>query len=171
MASNKVKCPHCGEQLERDEAIPFRKRYYHDDCLFEAVGEDEYDKHMFYLDFQTVVNRVPAVVEWTQCERLIDNGWSWRRVHDVFMYTYVVEEKPISNEHGTIGILPYMEFRAKEFLKVKWEADDHNLNAPIEEEEEIVVYTGANHVPHKPSRNKPKADIDSIINDDNLWED
>lgn len=169
----KVKCPVCEKQIERDDlhTIPYKKRYYCEDCFCDSFPEDEVEKHFFYLDFQDVVGRIPAQLEWLQCNKLVDAGWNWRRIHDVFMYTYVIEEKPISNEHGTIGILPYMEFKAKEFLKIKWEADEHNGAVAIEDEEEIVVYTSANHIPHKSGRNKPKADIDSIINDDDLWED
>lgn len=169
----KVKCPVCEKQIERDsmQTIPYKKRYYCEDCFCDNFSEDEVSKHFFYLDFQAVIGRVPAQLEWLQCNKLLDAGWSWRKIHDVFMYTYKIEENRISEEHGTIGVLPYVEFRAKTFLKLKWDADDHNVNVPVEDEVEEVVYTSANHIVKQPIRTKPKADIEAILNNDDLWED
>ena len=61
----KVKCPNCGKMINREEGIPYNKRYYcNDDCLFEAIGEDLYDQHMFYLHFQRIFDRIPSNLEW-----------------------------------------------------------------------------------------------------------
>ena len=81
----KVKCPNCGKMINREEGIPYNKRYYcNDDCLFEAIGEDLYDQHMFYLHFQRVFNRIPSNLEWIQCTKMVkEEGWTWHKIEDV----------------------------------------------------------------------------------------
>ena len=35
-----VKCPVCGEMLEKDGAVPYKSRYYHVECFESHFKED-----------------------------------------------------------------------------------------------------------------------------------
>lgn len=164
----KVKCPHCQEQIEKDGAVPYNKRYYCYDCFWEAFKEEECEKHFFYLTFQKIIGRVPLNLEWIQCNKLIDDGWSWSKIEDVFYYTYKIECKQVTEEYGTIGILPYVELRAKRFYEDKWNADSSNHETVVEVADRIVYTSNA---VIKPSKTKKQhKNIDRLLEDDNLWD-
>ena len=159
-----VKCPICGEELPKEEAVPFRKRYYHRECFEEAFDEDEVEKHYFYLTFQEITGRVPSTQEWVQAKRLVDDEkWTWNKVEDIFYYTYVIENTPVNNEHGTIGILPFVDLRAKAFFEKKWNADNYE---PIEQKD-VVVY-GKQF--EKKTKQKELKDIDRLVGSEDLWD-
>lgn len=162
----KVKCPHCGEQLNREEGVPFRKRYYHDDCLYEAIGEVEYDKHMFYLHYQRIFNRMPSNLEWIQCDRMIEqDGWTWNRLEDVMEYVFEIEHFTESEEYGAIGILPYYELRAKQFFKKMWEVrESETFNTEQDEEEVICQQVNSKDI----IKQKEIKDVDRLWEDEDL---
>ena len=163
----KVVCPHCKQQLNREEGIPFRKRYYHDNCLYEAVGEVEYDKHMFYLHFQRIFNRVPSNLEWIQCDKMIEQQWTWHKIEDVMEYVYEIEHLDESEEHGAIGILPYYELRAKQFFKKLWEVQESESFNTDDDEEDIVCQQINSRSFTKRKENK---DLDDIWEDEDLFD-
>ena len=104
--------------------------------------------------------------EFIQCRNLIKDGWNWQKITDVFYYTYVIENTPESLEHGTIGILPYMELKAKAFYRTKWEADESNEGVEIDEEP-IVLY---GRQIRKPKPKKKSKDIDRLVGSDDVWD-
>lgn len=159
-----VKCLVCGEYLPREEAVPYRKRYCHKACFEASYSEDEVDKTYFNLTFQKVAGRVPTTQEWVQANQLIDNeGWTWNKIEDVFYYTYVIENRQISKEQGAIGLLPYMELRAKAFYEKKWKASDYE---PVEQKD-VVVYGKQIRKEHKQKETK---DIDRLVGSEDLWD-
>jgi hypothetical protein len=161
-----VKCPVCGEMLEKDGAVPYKSRYYHVECFESHFKEDVVGSHYFYLDFMKVMGREPYKQEFIQCRNLIKDGWNWQKITDVFYYTYVIENTPESLEHGTIGILPYMELKAKAFYRTKWEADESNEGVEIDEEP-IVLY---GRQIRKPKPKKKSKDIDRLVGSDDVWD-
>ena len=164
----KVKCPHCKNELTKEEAIPYNRRYYHDDCLFEAIGEDLYDQHMFYLHFQRLFNRIPSNLEWIQCTKMVkEDGWTWHKIEDVMEYVYEIEHLDESEEHGAIGILPYYELRAKQFFKKLWEVQESESFNTDNDEEEIVCRQVNSKTIVKQRENK---DLDGIWEDEDLFD-
>jgi hypothetical protein len=159
-----VKCPICEEYLPKEEAIPYRNRYYHRECFEASYSEDEVDKTYFNLTFKKVVGRIPTTQEWVQANQLIDNeGWTWNKIEDVFYYTYVIEDRQVNNEYGAIGLLPYMELRAKAFYEKKWKASDYE---PVEQKD-VVVYGKQIVKERKPKETK---DIDRLVGSEDLWD-
>ena len=165
----KVKCPNCGKMINREEGIPYNKRYYcNDDCLFEAIGEDLYDQHMFYLHFQRIFDRIPSNLEWIQCTKMVkEEGWTWHKIEDVMEYVYEIEHLDESEEHGAIGILPYYELRAKQFFKKLWEVQESESFNTDDDEEEIICQQINSRSFTKQKENK---DLDDIWEDEDLFD-
>ena len=98
--ASKVKCPICSRMNDKEETIPYKKRYYCIECFEDSFSEEEVGKHYFYLTFQYTLGRKPMQVEWIQCDRLISEGWTWEKIEDIFRYVYTIEGMLESNEHG-----------------------------------------------------------------------
>ena len=166
--ASKVKCPVCSAMNEKDYTIPYNKRYYCIDCFESHFSEDEVAKHYFYITFQCVLGRKPMQVEWIQCDRLINEGWTWEKIEDIFRYVYTVEGMVESNEHGAIGILPYYEIKAKRFLDRMYEARStpvYNTDGADE-----VVYAKQVDLTHIGEDKEIVKDVDSIWEDDDTWQ-
>lgn len=163
----RVKCPHCQQYFikENEEHVPYNRKYFHIDC-FEAHFEPEVvDKHWFYLTFQDAIGRVPTSMEWTQCQRLIDNDeWSWTKLEDLVKYVYLIEGLKPTEEHGVIGILPYYEFKAKKFISMKCKVMDSPTYRVVDEGE--VIYVRQPEV--KVQTRKMERDTDSIWDDEDF---
>ena len=163
----RVKCPHCQQQFikENEPHIPYNRKYYHVGCFEEHFEEEIVYKHYFYLTFQDAIGRVPTAMEWTQCQRLIDNdGWSWLKLEDMVKYVYTVEKVKTTEEYGVIGLLPYYEFRAKRFLDTMYEVMDSPVYRVADEGE--VIYARQRDIKREPR--KMTRDTDSIWDDDNF---
>lgn len=163
-----VKCPKCGEQFDKDkeENIPYKNRYYHVECFEQAFDEEEILKHYFYLTFQDIFNRKPLQLEWIQCQRLIDEGWTWNKLEDVMKYVYTVEGLQETDEYGVVGILPYYELKARKFIDMMWDVKD---NGAYETEEGEVVYASQLDLTHLNVKVENN-DVDRVWEDDDTWE-
>ena len=165
--ASKVKCPTCSRMNDREETIPYKKRYYCIECFEYSFGEEEIGKHYFYLTFQEVLGRKPMQVEWIQCDRLINEGWTWIKLEDIFKYVYLVEGLHESNEYGAIGILPYYEIKAKRFLDRLYEVKESPVYVADEEE---IIYAKQVDLTHIGENKEIIKDVDSIWGDDDTWE-
>lgn len=165
--ASKVKCPNCSKMNDKDDTIPYKKRYYCVECFESNFGEEEIGKHYFYLTFQEVLGRKPMQVEWIQCDRLINEGWTWIKLEDIFKYVYLVEGLHESNEHGAIGILPYYEIKAKRFLDRLYEVKESPIYVADEEE---IIYAKQVDLTHIGENKEVIKDVDSIWGDDDTWE-
>lgn len=163
----KVKCPCCGDTLEREDGVPFKNRYYHESCFYDSFSEDEVDKHFFYLRFQDIFGRTLSNQEWTQCSRMIKEGWTWNKLENVLDYVYRIEGKDDVDEYGAIGILPFYELKAKQFFIMKWNADDAIENIDEAEEEEVVVKC---YQYKRKQKERPQKDLDKLLEDNTLWD-
>ena len=164
----KVKCPVCEQMLEKEHAEPCNKRYYHADCLVEALSPDDYDKHMFYKRFQRIFNRTLSNIEWIQCDKMIKNdGWTWNKLEDVMEYVYEIEHMDDSDEHGAIGILPYYELRAKKFFQKLWEVQSsETFNTEQDEKEIFCKQVNTKDI----IKQKEVKDIDRLWDDEDLMD-
>ena len=166
---SRVKCPHCNEYFDNDKEpnIPYNKRYYHEYCFEAHFDWNEVTKTYFYLSFQEVLGRKPMQVEWIQCDRLISEGWTWEKIEDIFRYVYTIEGMLESNEHGAIGILPYYEIKARRFLNVMYDARESEVYE-VEGTDETVYARQIDLT--QVGESKEVKDIDSIWEDDDVWE-
>ena len=165
--ASKVKCPICSRMNDREETIPYKKRYYCIECFENSFSEEETSKHYFYLTFQYTLGRKPMQVEWIQCDRLISEGWTWEKIEDIFRYVYTIEGMLESNEHGAIGILPYYEIKARRFLNVMYDTRESEVYE-IEGTDETVYAKQIDLT--QVGESKEVKDIDSIWEDDDVWE-
>lgn len=165
--ASKVKCPTCSKMNDKDDTIPYKKRYYCIECFECSFSEEEVGKHYFYLTFQEVLGRKPMQVEWIQCDRLINEGWTWTKLEDIFKYVYLVEGLHESNEHGAIGILPYYEIKAKRFLDRLYDVKESPVYVADEEE---IIYAKQVDLTHIGENKEVIKDVDSIWGDDDTWE-
>lgn len=162
---SKVKCPVCGKMNNKNcpNIIPYKRKYYCENCFIEKFEPEEVDRHFFYLNFKDLIGREPLAVEWTQCNRLIkENGWNWQKLDYAMYYTYTIEKIQPLDDTGVIGILPYYEAKMMRFRNECFDVldDIEEYGFGIEEAETVIL---------QPKRNYNKVElksIDSIIN----WE-
>lgn len=165
--SSKVKCPYCSNMNNKEETIAYNKRYYCYECLALALKPEEYDKHMFYLHFQKLFGRVPTVMEWTQCDRLLQQRWTWNKIEDIMEYVFAIEHLEESEEHGVIGILPYYELRARQFFEMLWNVrESESFNTDEDEQEIFCRQVNAREI----AKQKVLKDVDKIWDDEELFD-
>lgn len=165
--ASKVKCPVCNSMIEKEGSEAYNKRYYCIECLESKLSADELAKHYFYKTFQEIFNRKPIQLEWIQCDRLINDGWTWQIIEDVLKYVYTVECLP-EREEGVIGILPYYEVKARKFVNRIYDAYDspvYNIEGTDE-----VVYAKQVDLTHLGENKEIVKDVDAIWEDDDTWQ-
>ena len=167
-----IKCCVCNvDDFAEEEIVKYNRRNYCYPCLEEKLKPDEFDKHMFYLHFQNLFNRKPTQLEWIQLDKMIENsknnhiGWDWWRLDKMLTYVYEIECLEPSDEHGVVGIFPYLELKAIEYFRSLDEAEEANMDVDMTTE---VKKIQTSNIKRQTSKQKLKIDLDAILNDDSL---
>lgn len=166
-----IKCCVCANEFIEGDIVKYNRRNYCYDCLEAKLKPDEFDKHMFYLHFQELFGRKPTQLEWIQLDKMIDdskqshNPWDWWRLDKMLTYVYEIECLEPSDEHGVVGIIPYLELKASQFFRSLEEALEHNSQVEMVTEVKKIQTLNV-----KRQVNKPKLviDLDALLNDDSL---
>ena len=167
-----IKCCVCNvDDFEEEEIVKYNRRNYCYPCLEEKLKPDEFDKHMFYLHFQNLFNRKPTQLEWIQLDKMIDdskqaqNPWDWWRLDKMLTYVYEIECLEPSDEHGVVGIMPYLELKASQFFRSLYEAEEANMDVDMTTEVKKIQTSNIKRQSKKP---KLHIDLDALLNDDSL---
>ena len=149
-----VKCPVCGKENDKNDKsiIPYKRKYYCENCFIEKFEPDEVDKHFFYLNFKEIIGREPMAVEWTQCNKLIkDSGWNWKKLDYAMYYVYILENMQPSNDTGVIGILPYYEAKMIKFRNECFDVMDDidEFGFGMADEETVIIKPRKENYEHK----------------------
>ena len=167
-----IKCCVCNvDNFAEEEIVKYNRRNYCYPCLEEKLKPDEFDKHMFYLHFQNLFNRKPTQLEWIQLDKMIDdskqaqNPWDWWRLDKMLTYVYEIECLEPSDEHGVVGIFPYLELKAIEYFRSLYEAEEANMDVDMTTEVKKIQTSNIKRQSKKP---KLHIDLDAILNDDSL---
>ncbi|MGA4713080.1 hypothetical protein [Bacillus safensis] len=108
-----VKCPYCEQSLDKEEALPYKKRYYHTNCFntWQREAEDrkslyEYICELYNLDAPTGMIR-KQIKDFQE-----EYKYKLKGIELALKYFYeLLGNNP--QEHGGIGIVPYIYEDAK----------------------------------------------------------
>lgn len=118
-----VKCPYCNEKLDKDEAIEFKKRYYHQECLDSWGQEKTHRKEL--LDYICKLYKIE-----------VPNGYILKQIKDfqeqyhyklkgmelALRYFHETLNNPVKDGQG-IGIIPFVYEKAKQHYIMKMKAE------------------------------------------------
>lgn len=141
MAKHLVKCPYCEQQFDSNSEpfIKVGRRYSHVACrnnylanrTEEEKAEDEfydYTKQLFGADYNYLVTKKMAAM-YKQ-----ENGYTYSGMLKSLKWFYEIEHNSIENANGTIGIIPYVYLKAKEYYYALFLAQEAN------KEKDIALY-------------------------------
>ena len=151
-----VKCPYCENQLSKDEAYEYKKKYYHVKCFETWQNEKEDRKNL--IDYICKIYRLDA-----------PTGMILKQIKDFqenYKYRLKGMELALRYFHDTlgnrplegqgIGIIPFIYEDAKNDYMKQMKIAESLQN--LDKKEEITVYID----PNKNKRRSKKIDIAAI---------
>jgi len=125
-----VRCGHCNNEVEKEEAIfnTKTKRYYHEECyniLLDRKKLCDYICELFNY-------KKPSGKIYQQMSAYYDRGISYSDMLLTLKYFYEIEKGDINKSQGGIGIIPYVIDRAKEYTTLT-ELEQNQLIKKFEE--------------------------------------
>lgn len=108
-----VKCPYCEQSLDKDEALPYKKRYYHTACFntWQREAEDRKDLYEYICNLYNLA--APTGMIRKQVKDFQEEyKYKLKGIELALKYFYeLLGNNP--QEHGGIGIVPYIYEDAK----------------------------------------------------------
>lgn len=162
----KVKCPRCGEQMDREGKVKIKTRFYHPACIEdmrkenlegekqEKSNENDYAALIKYIcdkyDLQRPTGQILKQIKSFKDEY----GYKYKGMELALRYFFDLEENTVKDDTG-VGIIPYVYERAKNFYIHKIEIEN---NLP-DEEVEIRSFKSRKV---ESNRGKKQIDLDEI---------
>ncbi|MGG3890234.1 hypothetical protein [Metabacillus fastidiosus] len=149
----KVKCPHCQEKVDKDEAHPHQKRYYHPKC-FEIKQRESQDYNELLEYVSELYKDLPLILIKKQIKEMKDEGYKYKGMELALKYFYETLGNRVQENTG-VGIIPYVYEEAKaHYLKQRRIAESIDKL----ESKELTVYIKT----EKEKRKSKKIDISAI---------
>lgn len=145
----KVKCPQCGEMMNREGKIPVKSRFYHPECLEDlrkqnaegtksvnlSSNENEYAELISYICERYDIPRPTGMILKQIKTYKEDFGYRYKGMELALRFFYDLEENHVRDDAG-VGIIPYVYDRAKNFYARRIELQ----NSLTDEEPEVRVF-------------------------------
>lgn len=118
--AKKVKCPYCESYLEKEEAVSYKKRYYHEDCFNEWEQQKEHRKALIEYICELHNLEAPTGMMVKQIKDFQDDySYKLKGIELALRYFYETLDNRVREGDG-IGIVPYVYEEAKRhYLKKK----------------------------------------------------
>jgi molybdopterin converting factor small subunit len=124
--ARKVKCPYCQEQLDKDEAVEHKKRYYHEGCFNTWRSEVDHRKELIEYICNMYDIESPTGMMLKQIKEYQDElGYKLKGMQLALEYFHETLGNPI-REGDSIGIIPYIYEEAKKHYLTKMKAEESN---------------------------------------------
>lgn len=108
-----VKCPYCEMSLDKDDAIPYKKRYYHQNCFNTWKLEAEHRKELIsYICTLYQIDAPTGMILKQIKEFQEEYKYKLKGVELALRYFHETLENPIREGDG-IGIVPFVYDEAK----------------------------------------------------------
>ena len=153
-----VKCPRCEQKLDKEEAYPYKKRYYHPKCFEEWQRESQDRKDLIAYICQLYRLEAPTGIMLKQIKEFKEEFlYKYKGMELALRYFHETLGNPVQEGPG-IGIIPYVYEDAKNHYIKQLKIKESIERAKENEEQEIVVHID----PSKQKRKIRKIDIASI---------
>jgi hypothetical protein len=117
--SRKVKCPYCEEYLHKEEAHPYKKKYYHPQCFQEWEQQKQHRKELIEYICQIHKLEAPTGMMLKQIKEFQEEyGYKLKGMELALRYFYETLGNTVREGDG-IGIIPYVYEEAKKHYIMK----------------------------------------------------
>lgn len=124
--ARKVKCPECGEMLEKEVAIKYKNRYYHPQCLEkkQSKSNEEPDRQRLiaYIMKLRKESKISGFIL-RQIKSFREEGYTYGGMLLTLHYFHEIKGNSVTADG--IGIIPYVYEEAKNWYTQKVEAQKH----------------------------------------------
>lgn len=119
-----VICPYCKEKLDKDEAHPYKKRYYHEKCFNEWQAHSQHRKDLIAYICELHNLDAPTGMILKQIKEFEnDYGYKLKGMELALRYFYETLGNPVREGDG-IGIIPYVYEEAKKYYILRMKAQE-----------------------------------------------
>ncbi|AYC51950.1 hypothetical protein EI976_05315 [Bacillus licheniformis] len=138
--ARRVKCPYCETYLDKDDAIPYKKRYYHQNCFdtwkMEAVHRKELIKYiceLYKIDAPTGM-MLKQIKEFQE-----EYKYKLKGIELALRYFHETLGNPVREGDG-LGIVPFIYEEAKaDYLQKKAIEESVEEAKKHKQKESIVI--------------------------------
>lgn len=155
MAKQKpVKCPYCGQMIDRDYEFDWKKignRYWHDECYIKSQEEKEKNKDKLKKQRETVMKMagkyLGAYVDYQKVAlnmgQLIKAGVTYEQMAKSLKYWYEIKHNDPSRSNGGIWIVKSIYIEAENYFKrleeIRTVQSEEQVNTDITDEHRVFV--------------------------------
>lgn len=155
--ARQVKCPYCETKLDKEDAVEYKRKYYHQECFETWRNEAETRNEL--IDYICNLYKIdaPTGMILSQIKKFQEElNYKYKGMELALKYFYeTLDNKP--REGDGVGIIPFVYEEAKShYIKQQRIAESVENNKG---EETIIVYIDQ----HIDKRKKKKIDISSIL--------
>lgn len=132
-----VKCPYCESYLDKDEAISYKKRYYHEECFNTWRLEADHRKELIDYILEIYNLEAPTGMMLKQIKDFQeDYNYKLKGIELALRYFHeTLDNRP--QENGGIGIVPFIYEEAKRHY-IKQQKIAESIH-DFKQQEEITV--------------------------------
>lgn len=141
-----VKCRICGESFDTNQVEFFRKGtwYAHKKCYDEREAEKTQDEKDLDHLMEYCYKLYGKTLDYNKTLRLAKSyhekeGFSFSGIESTLKYIYEVKKEPIEKSNGSIGIVPYMYDKARNYWYSVWLANQNNEVKILERYEPKII--------------------------------
>lgn len=153
--ARQVKCPYCEQYQDKEDAVEYKKRYYHEDCFNTWRMEAEHRKELIeYICDLYRIDAPTGMINKQIKDFQTEYNYKLKGIELALRYFHeTLDNRP--REGDGIGIVPFVYEEAKKhYIKqLKIAESIQNL-----ENKEVTVYINASST----KRNSKKIDITAI---------
>ena len=149
-----VKCAYCGGSMDKDTALRYKDKNYHESCCQSAKERDKVSEYICYL-FDL---KAPGPQNYRLLKKYIEEeGYTYKGIFYSLKYFYEVKKSNITKGQERIGIVPYIYDEAQKYFK-----DLENKKEKIKDAVKPIDTINVT-VTDKKNRNKKTINLEDLL--------
>ncbi|EQM25383.1 hypothetical protein N399_24340 (plasmid) [Bacillus licheniformis CG-B52] len=138
--ARRVKCPYCETYLDKDDAIPYKKRYYHQNCFNTWKMEAEHRKELIKYICELYKIDAPTGMMLKQIKEFQEEyKYKLKGIKLALRYFHETLGNPVREGDG-LGIVPFIYEEAKaDYLQKKAIEESVEEAKKHKQKESIVI--------------------------------
>lgn len=137
-----VKCQYCKQDVDKNDAVRFDEKNFHEKCCQEYKDRKEIYKYVAHLfGFKSENRPGPVVIAQLKLFREKYPHYTFKGILNALIYFYEVKKGSKKRANEGIGIVPYIYDEAQEYFKrlnYKKEQIAETVSKQLEEESVIL---------------------------------
>lgn len=108
-----VKCAYCGHNMDKDVAVRYKEKNYHDKCCQAAKERDRVCKYICYI----YNLKVPGPRNYALLKKYIEEGYTYKGIFYSLKYFYEIQKADKAKAKESIGIVPFIYEEAQKYFE------------------------------------------------------